>query len=186
MTLYTLALFLHVTGALGLFVAIGLEWASLPRLRRAASVEQAHTWLGVLGALGPIGGPSALTLLVTGIYMMLRAWRGAAWPGIGLLAMVLIVVLGGVLTGRRVTALRHAVPAESAPLPQALRERLHDPVLVLSARLRAALALGVVFIMCTKPGVAGSLTAMGAALVIGLVAGLAAFPVARAAAPRTE
>ena len=175
MTLYTIALFLHVTGALGLFVAIGLEWTSLPRLRRAASVEQARTWLGVLGTLGRIGGPSGLTLLVTGIYMAMTVWRGAAWPGIGLLAMVLIAVLGGVLTGRRGGAIGRALPTEPGPLPPAIAERVRDPVLVLSARLRAALALGVVFIMCTKPGLAGSLTAMGAALAFGIAAGLSAF-----------
>jgi hypothetical protein len=185
MTLYALALFLHVAGALGLFIAIGLEWTSLPRLRRAASVEQARTWLGVLGSLGPIGGPSALALLVTGIYMMVTVWRGAAWPGIGLIAMVLIAVLGGVLTGRRVGSIAQALPAEAGPLPPALAERVRDPVLVLSARLRAALALGVVFIMCTKPGMVGSLTAMGAALVIGLAAGLPAVQ-ARTAALRAE
>jgi hypothetical protein len=185
MTPYTIALFLHITGALGLFAAIGVEWTSLPRLRRTASLEQARLWLGVLGSLGPIGGPSALVLLVTGIYMMVTVWRGAAWPGIGLIAMVLIAVLGGVLTGRRVGSIARALPTQAGPLPPALAERLRDPVLVLSARLRAALALGVVFIMCTKPGMAGSLTAMGAALVIGLAAGLPAVQ-ARTAALRAE
>ena len=185
MTPYTIALFLHVTGALGLFVAIGLEWISLPRLRRAASVEQARTWLGVLGSLRPSGASSALMLLVTGIYMMITTWRGAAWAGIGLLALVLIAALGAALNGRRVRAIGRALPAEPGPLPQALVQQLRDPVLVFSARLRAALALGVVFIMCTKPELAGSLTAMGAALAIGLVAGLPAFP-ARTAALGTE
>ena len=185
MTLYTIALFLHITGALGLFIAIGLEWISLPRLRRAASVEQARTWLGVLGSLGPIGGPSALVLLVTGIYMMLAAWRGAAWSGVGLLTMVLIAILGGVLTGRRIPAISRALPAGPGPLPEALARRSRDPVLVLSARLRAALALGVVFIMCTKPALTGSLLAMGVALALGFLASVPVFP-ARAATLRTE
>ena len=185
MTLYTLTLFLHVSGALGLFIAIGLEWITLPRLRRAPSVEQARTWLGVLGSHGPVGGLSALVLLVTGIYLMLTAWRGAAWTGIGLLAMVLIAVLGGVLTGRRIGPISRALPADPGPLPEALVQRLHDPLLVLSARLRAALALGVVFIMCTKPALTGSLLAMGVALAAGFLASLPAFP-ARAATLSTE
>ena len=80
MTPYTIALFLHVTGALGLFVAIGLEWISLPRLRRAASVEHARTWLGVLGTLGRIGRPPRPTPPRAGHYMAMTARRGAASP----------------------------------------------------------------------------------------------------------
>jgi len=40
-------------------------------------------------------------------------------------------------------------------------------VLVLSAWLRTALGLGVVYVMAIKPGAAGALTAMGVALVLG-------------------
>ena len=81
MMLYSIALFLHVVGALGLFITLGLEWTSLSRLRGAASVEQVREWLPVLGALRKIGGPSALTLLVSGIYMMATVWRGAGRSG---------------------------------------------------------------------------------------------------------
>jgi len=45
MTLYSLALFLHIVGALGLFIALGLEWTGLWYLRRAGTAEQAQQWL---------------------------------------------------------------------------------------------------------------------------------------------
>src|SRR5207244_8538034 len=48
MTLYLLAVFLHVVGALGLFVAMGLEWVIVVRVRRAGTAEQARDWLGLL------------------------------------------------------------------------------------------------------------------------------------------
>jgi hypothetical protein len=102
MTLYSIALFLHVVGALGLFIAIGLEWTGLSAWRRAASTDQVREWLPVLGSLRKIGGAAALTLVVSGVYLMATAWRGTAWPGIGLAALVLIAVLGALLTGRRV------------------------------------------------------------------------------------
>ena len=57
----------------------------------------------------------------------------------------------------------------------ALHQRLHDPVLLLSVWLRTALGLGIVFVMSIKPGVAGTLTAMGVALGLGLVAGFPAW-----------
>jgi hypothetical protein len=36
MDIYSIALFLHVIGAFGLFIAIGLEWLALARLSRVA------------------------------------------------------------------------------------------------------------------------------------------------------
>ena len=38
MTIYPLALFVHVLGALTLFVALGLEWAALRHLRGATTL----------------------------------------------------------------------------------------------------------------------------------------------------
>jgi hypothetical protein len=58
-------------------------------------------------------------------------------------------------------------------------------MLIMSAWLRTALALGVVFIMCIKPTAAGSLAAMGVAVSLGALAGLAALP-ARSVVARPE
>jgi hypothetical protein len=75
---YTIALFLHIVGALGFFAALGLEWMSLYHLRRAATVEQVRSWMGVTSTVGRIGMPSMLTLLAAGLYMMVTVWGGAA------------------------------------------------------------------------------------------------------------
>src|SRR5207237_9877717 len=45
MTLYQLAGYLHLIGGVGLFVALGLEWAMIVRIRSAHIVEQARAWL---------------------------------------------------------------------------------------------------------------------------------------------
>ena len=39
MTLYVVAKYLHVVGALSVFVQVGLEWAMLGQLRRARTAE---------------------------------------------------------------------------------------------------------------------------------------------------
>jgi hypothetical protein len=49
---------------------------------------------------------------------------------------------------------------------------MRDPVLLLSAWLRTALALGMVFLMTVKPGPAVSLTAILLSVAIGAGAGL--------------
>jgi hypothetical protein len=35
-------LFLHIVGAIGIFVALGLEWTGLSQLRNAQALEQAR------------------------------------------------------------------------------------------------------------------------------------------------
>lgn len=51
MSVYTIALFLHILGALGMFAALGIEWAAAEPLRRAAHVAQARAWIRVLRSL---------------------------------------------------------------------------------------------------------------------------------------
>jgi len=84
-------------------------------------------------------------------------------------------VLGATLTGRRAGAIVRAVAAEAGAVSPPLSDRLRDPVLLVSAWVRTALALGIVFVMSTKPSGAGALTAMGVALALGLAAGLPAW-----------
>ena len=172
MSVYAIAVFLHIVGALGLFAAMGLEWAGLHNLRRVATAGQLREWARLLGAIRFIGGPAALTLLITGIYMSAVRWGQQGWISLGLVGLILIAVLGAVLTGRRVAAIVRALPPEDGPIPSVLRDRLHDPVLRVSAWLRTALALGIVFNMSTKPSGAVALTTLGVSLVFGLAAGL--------------
>ena len=68
MNVHSIVLYVHIVGALGLFVALGLEWTALARLRGAATAEEAR---GALGALAPtrvIGPLSLAAILVAGLY----------------------------------------------------------------------------------------------------------------------
>src|SRR5213593_2186165 len=171
MSLYALAVFLHIVGALGLFAALGLEWAGLLNLRRAGSAGQAQEWARLLASVRKVAGPAVLTILVTGIYLMATRWGGQGWIGVGFGGLVLIALLGATLTGRRTGAIVRAATSD----PASLGDRVRDPVLIVSAWLRTALALGVVFIMTTKPAAAGAVTALGVAVVLGLAAGFPAW-----------
>lgn len=175
MSPYVIAVFLHIVGALGLFAALGLEWASLYHLRRVATLDLAREWAKLLSALRFVGGPAAVTLLVTGIYLSATRWGHQGWIGLSLVGLLLIAVLSVTLTARRAGALVRALASEGGSDSVALGARLRDPVLLVSAWLRTALALGVVFIMVTKPSGADALTAMGVALVLGLAAGSSAW-----------
>lgn len=175
MSFYAIHAFLHVVGALGLFAALGLEWAGLRGMRRATSVGHVRPWIGLLGSLGRIAGLSLLTLLVTGLSMTAAAWEGQPWTRLGLAGLVLIGAAGPAVTGRRIRAIARALPPEDGSVPRPLLRRMRDPVLLLSAWLRTSLALGIVFVMTTKPDAAASLTALLLSIAIGAGAALPAW-----------
>ncbi len=168
--MYSISLFLHIVGALGIFASLAFEQAALLNLGRASTTAQAREWLSLLRAMARIQGPSALVLLATGLYMMATRWTHQAWAGLGLVGMVLMAIIGATVTGRRMKVIGRAVPAGDGPLPAALRERLSDSALRMSASVRVALALGIVFNMSVKPGTAGAVAALVVALVLGVFA----------------
>jgi hypothetical protein len=167
MTLYSLALFLHIVGALGLFTALGLEWTSLWYLRRAGTAEQGQQWLLAFAVLRRIYPFSWVAILLPGFYMT-ATWGGAAWVGIALAAVILIAILGATLTGRRMAAIGPALATEKGAISPTLRQRLDDPLLWTSLYTRLAIALGIIFLMTVKPGLVGALLTMGVAVVLGL------------------
>ena len=171
-SLYSVLVFLHIVGALGIFAGITLEQAGLANLRRASTNAQVRQWLPLLRMLRRVEGPAGLVILATGFYFVATRWGHQAWIGLALLGMVVMAVLGAAFTGRRVSAIAKVLPIADGPIPAALRQRLHDPLLRTSASLRAALGLGIVFNMSVKPAPVGALTAMGVALALGAAASL--------------
>ena len=169
---YSIALFLHVVGALGFFVALGLEWTSLRRLRRATTVEQIREWLRLPDEMGRVGMASMVMLLAAGFYMMATVWGGVAWIIVTLGALVPMIILGMVITGRRMAAIGRMVNTERGPLSPTLHRLLGHPLLWISIQTRVAIALGIVFLMTVKPDLSGSLLAIGVATVLGLASAL--------------
>jgi hypothetical protein len=52
MDFYSVLVFLHVLGGVGLFAGLGIEVVALRRLQGAVTLDQARTWLGVLRERG--------------------------------------------------------------------------------------------------------------------------------------
>ena len=145
MDLYSIALFLHIVGALILIALLTVEGVSLRLGSDSALLNR---------VLGPI---SAVLILGPGLYMVATQAGWTAWVVVGIVAWVLIAVLGAV-TG--VTLMTGRLSRRSAAVSWAAR---------------VGVALGVVFIMTTKPGLALSVLAV----VFGAVAGTAAGTIAR-------
>src|SRR5690242_13870674 len=98
MAIYNIVLFLHVIGAVGYFVGMGVWLFILVNMRRAQRVEQVRALVNLTGLSGPFTGISVLFILVTGFYMTLTAWGFQTdWIRVALISLVLMVPLGAFL-----------------------------------------------------------------------------------------
>lgn len=174
MSIYTIVLFLHISGAIGYFVSIGAWLFGLVSLRRAQRVEQVRSLIHLVGLTGPLFGISVLLILAAGLYMAVTAWSlQTGWIAVALVSLILMAPLGTALIEPRRRAIeRLARNVPDGPLPQSLEQCIHDPVLFTTLQTIAVLLFGIVFLMTTKPSLAGSLIVMAVALVLGLVSGL--------------
>lgn len=168
MNFYPIAVFLHIVGALGFFIALGLEWKSLLQLRHATSIEIVRVWHRIASQSGRLGMPSMLVLLASGFYMMFTSWRGAAWILVSLAAIVIMAVITIALSGPRLAAIGRVLASEQGALSDSVRNTVNHPLLWVAMQARLGLALGIVFLMSVKPDLAGSLLAIVIALLLGL------------------
>jgi hypothetical protein len=169
---YSIALFSHIVGALGFFVALGLEWTGLRQIRNATTSEQVGAWMRISKSASRLGIASILTILISGFYMMATVWGGVAWITVTLGTLVLPIVLGLALTGPRMAALGRALTMEKGTVSPTLQHLANHPLLWISIQARVAIALGIVFLMTAKPDLGGSLLTIGVAIVLGLASAL--------------
>ena len=94
MNYYALALYSHFLGLVALFVGYGLEWTASSKLRRAATADEARTWLGLYRGSLPLSGPGLLLLILSGGYLAsLTGSMRQGWMSASLLAIVLAFVM---------------------------------------------------------------------------------------------
>jgi peptidoglycan/LPS O-acetylase OafA/YrhL len=106
--------------------------------------------------------------------MAITAWSlRTGWIAVALISLILIAPLGtAFIEPRRRDLARLAQEAPDGLLPQALQQRIHDPILGTALQTVTILLLGIVFLMTTKPELIGSIIVMAVALVLGLASGL--------------
>jgi len=175
MPYYQIALFLHILGALGFFIAIAILYTSVLGVRRAQTVQQIKLWTGAaapaIRLLFPI---ASLVILVAGLYMVVTVWgEKAQWAGVALIAFLLLAIASALLQGRRITMLGRQVAdqPDNTPVIGALWAQAHDVVTWVGVNTAAAFATGIVYLMTLKPDALGSVIALLIALVVGLVFG---------------
>jgi hypothetical protein len=173
MALYPYALFFHIVGVIGLFIAIGLEVATGFRLHAAKTTAQVQEWMAINHMLEKMLPVSALLILASGLFMLFTAWGWShAWIDLSLGLLIVVGVLGAVINGPRMKAIQMAVEvAPDGEIPASLQKHISDPVLRAYALIPGCLALGAVALMNFKLDWIGSGVVMIIALMVGIIAG---------------
>lgn len=174
MDLYSLALFAHLIGVLSLFIGMGLQWVVIIGFRRAQSISQMRLLSGLLRPVAMLGPLSAVLILFAGGYMMFTTWGiGTPWIVVSIGAMLLMAALGMGITVRKLRVVQRTMMAHetSEVISPELRQRIYNPMLWISAHLASGIALGIVFLMATKPGWLVSLLVVAVTMALGAVTG---------------
>ena len=172
MDAYSIVLFVHIVGVLGLFVALGLEWTGLRQIRSAIIPEQVRAWMGILKSTRGFGFASMGTTVITGIYMMLTDTGLVPWLYVSIGALVLVILLSVRVTAPRMVAIGMDLAIEKGTLSKTFHDLANQPLLWISIQTRVALALGIVFLKITKPELVGSLLTVGVAIVLSIASAL--------------
>jgi hypothetical protein len=171
---YSIVLFLHLCALLG---AIGtaslLHFAEL-RLRAADSVPTMRLWAGLIEKGGKVFPLALLVLLATGAYLVHHSWAwGAGWVVAALVGVGILFAVGAGLIGGRSRALnRELRSAEEGVVSARLAHLARDHVAGIASWSNTGLALGIAFVMTTKPGLGASLLSLAVAAGVGVGVGM--------------
>lgn len=182
MTLYTLALFLHIVGAIGTFIGVSIWLFVAVALRRARQVEQIRTLTSLIQPSGVLTVGSILLLGVAGIYMAVTAWaEHATWIIVATIGFLLLAPIGVLLIDPRLRAVgKEATASPDGVLGPVLAARASDPLVGMGLCVYVGVLVGIIFLMTNKPTLAVSVLAMIGATLLGLAGGLLLWWAARA------
>jgi hypothetical protein len=175
MTLYAVILFSHISGAFFLFAGLAQEWLTFSHLRSAPDDEQAATWARLARAAQWCYGPALGIVLLSGGYLASKMGGNQGWILVSFLTLLVIGLIGAIFTRPRVSAIWKSMKENPAQTSVALQNRLRDPVLLASVRLRVALVFGIVLLMVSKLNTRLSLLTIACATAIGMIIALPAW-----------
>jgi hypothetical protein len=168
MNFYLLVLFLHIIGAAGLFLGLGMERITLNHLNRASIAEQVLSWGPSLKLIRISFSISAVLLLLSGIYMAERVWGWTGWVIVGLIMLITLSGAGS-MGGKKIVELMKSLSNSTGSLSSEVREKVSDSFLHKSYKVRILLVIGTMFIMTMKTNWLESIVTILIAFLIGLL-----------------
>jgi hypothetical protein len=171
MTLYGIALFLHILGVINLFGGMVLVQQAGGRLRGSSTWEEARHWLGLLAVTRGMFAFGSVLLLVTGIYMTHQGWTYRPWIVVAIVVVVLFAVVGGAVLGRRLAGLGRMAAERSGPIADGDGALFRSPGFWSAVFALNGGALGVVWLMTNKPDWTVSIAVPVALTIFGALVG---------------
>jgi len=177
-------LFVHVSGAICLFIGMGIWLFGITAIARASRVEQVRTLADLMVMVRLVVPSSAGLVITAGLTMTVIVWGlQTGWIAVALASLVIIGPIGTWVIDpkvRRIAALAHTLP--DGPLPVTLAARTHDLVLRLGIQTLTAMLFGIIFLMTTKPALTTAIGAMVFAALLGVAFGIPLMRVRHASA----
>lgn len=166
---YRLVLFVHLAALLGAIGSSGLVHFAEAQLRAAETAAAARPWAALVGRAAKVFPPALVVLVASGAYLVRSGWTsGSGWIDAGLIGVAVLLVNGAGVVGGRNRALKRALPvAADAPLSPPLLRLTRGHAGGVASWANTGLAVGVVFVMTTKPALAGSLASLAVAALLG-------------------
>src|SRR5579859_3361094 len=184
MSLYPVVLFLHVSGAIGVFMGIGIWLFGLSAMRRARRVEQVRALAWLMIVTIPFMVISLVLVIVAGLYMAISTWGlQTSWIIVSLVSLLLFAPINVfVLDPQMRTLYAKAGEAPDGPLSDELVEWTYDPIIGTVAQTLTTVLIGIVFLMTNKPELATSIVVMVVAFSLGIIVSLPLWSAARSRA----
>ena len=173
MSLYNVALFLHILGVLGLFIAIGLELTGMCRMRVAKTVEQVLEWTRLSQSLLIVFPIVSVLILLAGLFMLMTAWGWTvAWINTSFIGLIAMSIQGAAINAPKGKAIHEAAETSAhGAVSTELRNRINDTAYWTSVLTMTAASLGIVFLMTVKPNLIGTLVTAAVSVAVGIVSG---------------
>lgn len=172
---YDVVLFAHLLGVVTLFAAVTLMQAGGARVRRAATVEHLRLWLGLIRPVRVMFPVASLLLLATGLFMAAEAWTFATpWVAVSIVGLVGISAVGGAVQGRHLAAIGVAAAGvDEEHVPSGLAQLVAQPAPWRFGFAANGAAVGILWLMTTKPGWLGSVAVVLGLTAVGAIVGSA-------------
>jgi hypothetical protein len=169
--MYKTFFLLHFLGAILMFTAVGVNLLGMIGMvlsKETKVVRLCSTWTVRMGKFLPY---SIILLLISSIYMVFTQWDWKLpWADASLGMLIIITVTVITIDLPRLKAINRVVKEEETITPSFdLMVKTRDHVLWSSVSIMAMEVAAIIHIMIEKFGIAGSLTTLVLALIVGLL-----------------
>jgi|SRR5690242_11525594 len=136
MNIFPALTFLHVTGAIAIFISWALEYNYLTPMRQSLMADNEDAALKEMKQYKKIGSVGVLITLTTGIWLMVALWGYKSWIMMSIISILLLIITE-VLFSRKAISFK----------TDKFRSMSYQ---VSSIRLRIAIGMGIVALMVFK------------------------------------